>query len=285
MNIDEPTTTNSLLKIFAVLCIAFFVVLPLYIKSKIYYPSKQYADIDSSYEDVYITTSDGVKINAWYSAPIYRSITVVFCHGNGGNLSYYQEIFGYLRQKGYGVLAIDYRGYGKSEGKPGEAGLYKDLRASIKYLNDEKRTPKSNIVLWGLSLGGGVVSKIASEDPAYRGIILQSTFTNLNGMVKNVVATSGLPVISNVLSGAANFVPMIDKYDTMSRISQIKSPLMIAHAVPDDVVPVEMSRELAKQCPNAHVFISETGSHNEYDWFYPKAFKFLELLERAGVRK
>lgn len=273
---------NFTLKLLAVLCILLFVVTPLYIKNKTYYPSKDYQDVSTHYEDVYFTTSDGIKINAWYSPPIYRNITVVFCHGNGGNLSYYQEIFDKLKQNGYGVLAIDYRGYGKSEGNPSENGLYEDLRAGIKFLNEKKKTPKRNIVLWGLSLGGAVVSQVASEDAGYRGVILQSTFTDLKAMVGNVIAAS-LPQLSENASILANVLPMFEKYDTKSRIKLIKSPLLITHATPDDVVPVEMSRELAKLTPKAQVFISEEGGHNEYDWFYPKLFIYLELLERIPV--
>ncbi|NLF82358.1 MAG: alpha/beta hydrolase, partial [Candidatus Gastranaerophilales bacterium] len=219
---------NFLLKFFAALCVFIFVVVPLYIKHATYYPSKNFQNISTHHEDVYFTTSDGVKINAWYSPPMYRNITVVFCHGNGGNLSTYQEIFSKLKQKGFGILAIDYRGYGKSEGKPSEKGLYEDLRAGIKYLNDVKKTPKSNIVLWGLSLGGAVVSKIASEDAGYRGVILHSTFTNMKAMVGNVIVAS-LPQLSENISTLTNIIPMFEKYDTKSRIGLIKSPLLITH--------------------------------------------------------
>lgn len=273
---------NFLLKLFAVLCIFLFVVVPMYIKHETYHPSKDYQNVTTHYEDVYFTTSDGIKINGWYSPPRYRNITVIFCHGNGGNLSYYQDIFSKLKQKGFGILAIDYRGYGKSEGKPGEKGLYEDLRTGIKFLNDEKKTPKKNIVLWGLSLGGAVVSQVASEDVGYRGVILHSTFTNLKAMVGNIIAAS-MPQLGENVSILTNIIPMFEKYDTKSRIELIKSPILITHSTPDDVVPVEMSRELAKLTPKAQVFISEEGGHNDYDWLYTKLFRYLELLERTPV--
>lgn len=271
---------HGLLKFIAAVCLTLFVVLPLYIQSRLYYPTKQYFPVNVHYEDIFITTGDGVKINAWYSPPQNRDITVVFCHGNGRNLSFYQEMFRTLQQKGYGVLAIDYRGYGKSGGKPNEKGLYEDLRSGIQYLKTYRNTPHSNIVLWGLSMGGAVVSEIASENNDFRGVVLQSTFTNIREMTGNLIYRVYLGSGAGFSRGLADVIPMLQKYDTKSRIQLIKSPLLLAHSAPDDIVPVEMCKELAELKPDAQVYISETGGHNEHNWFYPRFFRFLESLEK-----
>ena len=290
------------------ICIIFFVFLPFVIQSQIYYPSKQLFLVNIKYEDVFILTRDNIKINGWYSAPkdceaevkqnrsdgeetsmealrnsFPKDITVLFCHGNGGNLSFYNDLIELLQENGYGIFAIDYRGYGKSAGKPDEEGLYAELRSAVKYLKEEKNTPEEKIVLWGLSLGGAVVSQIASENDKFKGVILQSTFTSIKDMTSNVVHRAYLGIKSDYRNFFSDklikLIPTFQKFETRDRINKIKSRLLIAHAFPDNIVPVEMSKELAGLNSKAEVFISKEGGHNEQDWFYPKLLEFLNSLE------
>ncbi len=265
------------------ICIVSFIFIPFFVQNSLYHPSNRSFSVDLDYQDIFIQTEDGISINAWYSAPTMNNTTVIFCHGNGGNLTYYEELVKILQNEGYGVLAIDYRGYGKSEGKPHEEGLYKDLRAAVHYLKQEKNITEENIVLWGLSLGGAVVSQIASENGNFKGVILQSTFTNVEDMTSYVLHSSLLGIKSNYKSffthNLIKLIPVIQKFDTGAKVPLIKSPLLIAHAVPDNVVPVVMSKELGKLNSKAGLFISKEGSHNEYSWFYPKLTEFLSELE------
>ncbi len=265
-------------------CVGLYILLPFFVQSRIYYPSKQHFLVRLDYEDVFIRTDDGIKINGWYIPPSKKSITVLFCHGNGGNLTFYEEIITLLKEKGYGVLAIDYRGYGKSEGKPHEQGLYTDLRSAVRYLREDKNTFEKDIVLWGLSLGGAVVAQIASENAEFRGVVLQSTFTSIQDMSNDVLHKAYLGVKTdhrNYFSHKlVKLIPVFQKFDTKNKIKLIKSPLLIAHAVPDNIVPVSMSRELGNIRQDARVFISEEGGHNEHRWFYPRFFDFLKSLEK-----
>lgn len=267
-------------------CIALLVFLPFFVQSRIYYPSKQHFLVKLDYEDVFINTQDGIKINAWYIQPGQKDITVLFCHGNGGNLSFYEEILTLLKKNGYGVLAIDYRGYGKSEGNPDEKGLYTDLRSAVKFLEEEKHTPVNNIVLWGLSLGGAVVAQVASENGNFRGIVLQSTFTSIQDMASNVIHKAYLGVKADHRSyfshKLARKLPVFEKFDTKNKIQDIKSPLLIAHSVPDNIVPVMMSKELGAIREDATLFISEYGGHNDHEWFYPTLFEFLKSLKKSN---
>lgn len=270
------------------LTLSLVILAPFLVQSKIYYPSKQHFLVNLDYEDIFITTTDGIKINAWYIAPSDKNITVVFCHGNGGNLTFYEKIIGLLKEKGYGVLAIDYRGYGKSEGKPNEQGLYTDLRSAIKYLREHKNTPEKDIVLWGLSLGGAVVAQIARENENFRGVVLQSTFTSIEDMASAVLHKAYFGVKSDYTRYFSHklikLLPIFQKFETKNKVQDIKSALLIAHAVPDNIVPVMMSRELAQINKEANVFISEQGGHNEHKWFYPTLFKFLASLEKAPTK-
>ncbi len=271
------------LLIFTVLA---YITLPFVINRRIYYPSKQLFDVDINYEDIFIPVEEGVKINAWYSPPTARDITVIFCHGNGGNLSFYTEIIGLLQEKGYGVLAIDYRGYGKSTGKPHEAGLYDDLRAAVNYLKENKNTPEQNMVLWGLSLGGAVVAQIASENNNFRGVLLQSSFAGIRDMASYIVHRIYMGLKKDYEAYPTHFfikelIPLKQEYKTINKIKYIKTPLLLAHSMPDNIVPFEMTVQLAELNPRAEVFISKDGGHNEHSWFYPRLFQFLDSLSKV----
>jgi len=277
------------LKYALLISVILVILLPFYVQSRIYYPSKQHFLVNLDYEDVFIRTNDGIKINAWYIPPGKKNITVLFCHGNGGNLTFYEEKISLLKEKGYGVLAIDYRGYGKSEGKPHENGLYTDLRSAVRYLKEKKETYEDEIVLWGLSLGGAVVAQIASESDDFRGVILQSTFTSIQDMASNVLHKAYLGINSEYRNypshKAVKMLPTFQKFDTINKIKHINSPLLIAHSIPDNIVPAFMSRELAAIKKDAGLFISEHGGHNEHGWFYPTLFKFLNSLEKKHSKK
>jgi len=292
----EKGITNKMFEMFFIvfkysllLGVLLYFFLPYSITRGIYYPSKQLFDVDISYEDIFIPVEGNVKINAWHSPPTLREITVVFCHGNGGNLSFYTEIIRLLQENGYGVMAIDYRGYGKSTGRPDETGLVNDLRAAIRYLKENKNTPEQNIVLWGFSLGGGVAAHMAAENDTFRGVILQSTFTTLRDMASYVVHRIYLGLKKDYESYFTHFlikelILLKQEYRTKDRIKHIKSPLLLAHAMPDNIVPFEMTVQLADENPKARVFISQDGGHNEHSWFYPKLFEFLNSLCRAELR-
>ncbi len=278
-----PEILIPVLKYILLISALIYISVPLFITSRLYYPSRELFSVDISYEDIFIPVEENVKINAWYSPPQKRNITVLFCHGNGGNLSFYTELIRLLQQKGYGVMAIDYRGYGKSTGKPYENGLYNDLRAAVNYLKENKNTPEEKIVLWGLSLGGAVVAQIASETPSFSGVILQSTFTSIRDMANYVLHRIYLGIKSdydNYFSNMfiENAIMLNQEYKTKDKVSRIKSRLLLAHAIPDNIVPFEMTVKLSDLNPKAEVFISREGGHNEHSWFYPRAFEFLGSL-------
>ena len=267
------------------ICGMMFIFFPFFVQNKLYYPSKQHFGVDVEYEDVFLQAEEDILLNAWYSPPQGKELTVLFCHGNGGNLTFYKEIFKTLQEQGYGVMAIDYRGYGKSDGNPSEKGLYADARAAVQYLRKEKATLPEDIVIWGLSLGGAVAAQVASEGYNFRGVILQSTFTSVRGAASNVLHKAYFGVKSSYRKSLSHKLiqkmPVFEKFDTINKIHKIKSPVLIAHAQDDNIIPVHMSRELGKINPKNQVFISRKGGHNDYEWFYPRLFRFLNSLEKV----
>ena len=265
----------SLVFLFALL-IYYYLVLPFVLPSLIYGPIKEQTKSTLNVQDIYLNTSDNVKINVWYVKSKNNKPTILFCHGNGGNISSYEDIVEIFASKGYGVLLLDYRGYGKSEGTPSEIGLYKDINAALKFLRGKEKLSNNQIILWGLSLGGAVVTEVASKEN-FKAVMLQSTFTNIKEEGIYMYGRLAKDKFSKTLIKAFfdNLI-YLQKYDTESKIAKISSPLLIAHDIPDEVIPVKMSYELAKMNPKAKLFISKTGSHNDGTWFYEEALKFLE---------
>ena len=253
----------------------------------IFYPiDKDFAqvriNIDKPVQDTYFYSRDGIKLNGWYIKAKDNKSTIVYCHGQGENLSEWQNVAQFLSNNGYGIFMIDYRGHGKSEGVPYEQGLYIDLESSINYLVNNENVKRDNIILWGRSMGGAIVADIASRDK-FKGIILESTFTNLRDEAIHLTSTSilesKLGFWCALSTKFVKYVPLITKFSTDKKICKIKSPLLIGGSKNDETVPVEMSYKLAILNPKAKLFISETGSHHESEWFFKEVKEFLDSVQ------
>ena len=152
----------------------------------VYYPLRDIPttpqDLRLAYEDIFITTADSVKLNGWYvPAQNSSSLTVLFCHGNGGNIGYYLDTIGILHEMGVNSFIFDYRGYGLSEGAPSEEGMYADAYAAYQWLICQKHCEPNTIVVFGRSLGGSIAAQLASTAPV-RGLWLESAFTSYADM-------------------------------------------------------------------------------------------------------
>jgi len=252
----------------------------------IYYPIDReirniWIDIDEKVQDTYFFSRDGVKLNGWYVKAKSDKPTIIYCHGQGENISFWQNVIKFLADKGYGIFLLDYRGHGKSEGKPYESGLYLDLEASVKYLKIYENVSEDNIILWGRSLGGAVVTDIASRNN-FKAVILESTFTNIRKEALHLTETGILEgkfgFWSKLSSFFVKYIPLTQKFSSDKKIHRIKSPLLIGHSLHDVTVPVEMSYKLKSLNSSAKLFISDKGSHHENDWFFPEVLNFLESL-------
>ncbi|MGR8918369.1 MAG: alpha/beta hydrolase [Gammaproteobacteria bacterium] len=203
-----------------------------------------------AFETVRIEAADGVVLNAWYLAPPRPDGRhVLFLHGNAGHLSHRLPTLATLQSLGHGVLIIDYRGYGLSEGEPSVAGTLLDAAAAWRWLTRERGVPAADIVLYGRSLGGGVAAALAAQT-APRGLILESTFTRLADA--GAARYPWLPV--DLLLRA--------DYDTIARLPELDCPVLVAHSPADRVVPYAMGAALAAAAPTLVEFVELGGSHN-----------------------
>lgn len=236
----------------------------LFEKSLIFFPAPDPSPIqgrgvveDCQFEDHRILTDDGVRLHGRWFRPNptpdkeeLRRKVVLFFHGNAGNLSGRTELIVRLAGLGVEVMIIDYRGYGHSEGRPSEEGVYRDAQAVWRFLTVDHAIPSDRIVIFGKSLGGAVAVDLASGvSPA--GLIVQSSFTSVPDM-----AAHHYP-----------FVPAFvlrTKMNSVSKISSISCPKLIIHSTHDEIVPFEMGRRLFEAAGKPKTFFEVSGAgHNQ----------------------
>lgn len=272
--------------------ILIFVLIYIFVLPKIllkynYYPSNEMLSIQdkalkNKIKSFCLYTRDKQKLDAWYIKAKQGKPTVIFCYGDAGNITDFQDFAKYITDKGNGLLMFDYRGFGRSTGFPYEKGVYRDLKTAVEYLKAKEHLEESNIVLWGYSFGGAVVADVASHNE-FKGVILHSTFTNAKEMrifeIEKLLNIQNKSIWDYLVRGLIDSLPLYQKYDTKSKVKKIKSPLLIVHDIPDQVVPVEMSYKLIKINLKAKSFISKTGSHGDFSWVKDKALDFIKSLK------
>jgi fermentation-respiration switch protein FrsA (DUF1100 family) len=202
------------------------------------------------YEEVWLHTSDGEKLHAWWTPVRAARGAVLILHGNAGNISHRREYLTMFNHLGYATLLVDYRGYGKSSGTPSEAGTYRDADAAWQYLLETRKLKAQDVVIFGESLGGGVATWLAAQYPP-RALILASTFTSVPDLGAQVYPW--LPV---------RLLARID-YNNLARIGKIAAPVLIAHSRNDDIIPFAHGEALFAAAHEPKQFLVLSGGHNE----------------------
>jgi fermentation-respiration switch protein FrsA (DUF1100 family) len=200
-------------------------------------------------EDLSLRAEDGVALHARWIPQAGAEHTLLYLHGNAGNLADRSDLLEVFHEFGANVLALEYRGYGRSEGSPSEAGLYRDARAA--YAWAVARAPAKQLVVFGESLGGGPACELASTREV-GGVILLSTFTSIADMAAR--SFPWLPVRLLVRT----------RFDNLSKVGRIKAPKLIIHSRTDEVVPFEMGPRLFEAAaePKSALWLDRAG-HNE----------------------
>lgn len=223
----------------------------------IYFPERRVAltprSVGLDYEDVRFVSADGTELSGWHvKAPpgAAAPLTVLFCHGNGGNIGHRVDKLRILHRLGLAVFIFDYRGYGSSAGRPSELGLYADAAAAYRTLTERFHVAPESIILQGESLGGAVAIELAGRSPI-AGLIVESSFTSMVDMGRRVFPF--LPVRLMVRQ----------TYDSLARIRSLKLPLLVLHSPQDDIVPYDMGVALYDAAPGPKAFARLRGDHNE----------------------
>jgi uncharacterized protein len=245
--------------------------------SRVYHPMRPLqatgAELGRPFENVFFKTGDGVELNGWFfpadtDAPLAQFV-FLNCHGNGGNISHRLGLYRALLDLGAGVFPFDYRGYGLSQGKPGEEGTYLDAQAAYRWLR-QKGFAAKNIIVYGESLGGGIASELCVREQT-GGLILQSTFTSLPDLGAELYPWLPVRMLGEI------------RYDTRSKLPRLKIPVLVMHSPEDGLIGFRHSQENFAAAQEPKFFCELRGRHSDQAWEAP-GFKsavqtFLEAVQ------
>ena len=244
---------QSLILILVAVWVLLSLLLYIFQAKYVYYP---YRDLEVTpqnaglaYEEVRLTTVDDIHIHGWFVPHERPRATLLFLHGNGGNISHRLDKLVMYHQLGLAIFIIDYRGYGLSAGRPSEQGTYHDAEAAWNYLTKDKAVPANGIIFYGESLGGAVATWLATQHKP-GALILESSFTSIMDMGRHYYPWLPIRWISRI------------KYPKLGRIKQIHAPLLIIHSRSDDIVPYAQGRRLYEAANEPKSFLEITGDHN-----------------------
>jgi fermentation-respiration switch protein FrsA (DUF1100 family) len=237
------------------------------------FPQGTTVPLGISVEDAWFAADDGTKIHGWYVPHEHPRAVVLFCHGNAGNITDRAEIILSLHSHvGVAVLVFDYRGYGKSEGKPDERGVLADARAGRTWLAQRTGLAENQIVLMGESLGGAVAVDLAAEGA--RALILENTFSSIQD-----VAAYHYPWVPVRLL-------MRTQFNSAAKISSYHGPLYQSHGDRDSIIPLQLAKRLfdAANEPK-RFFLVQGADHNDLrsPQYYDKLREFLEKLPHSAT--
>jgi len=220
----------------------------------VYHPDKELsatpAALNLEYEDVTIPTQDGQKLGGWFIPHRSPRAVVLYFHGNAGNISERVELLRILHELDLAVLIIDYRGYGRSTGRPTETGTYRDAEAAWQYLMETRGISPEEIVIYGCSLGGAIAIWLAAQHRP-GALVVGSTFLNIRQIARDLFPIFPVTLLSRI------------QYNNKKRIRQVECPLLVMHSVEDNLIPFEHGRQLFQTANQPKEFLELRGDHGE----------------------
>jgi fermentation-respiration switch protein FrsA (DUF1100 family) len=201
-------------------------------------------------DEVYLRTEDGVRLHAFFLPAPGATRGLLFLHGNAGNASHRLPNAAELARLGTHVLLLDYRGYGASEGRPSEEGVYADARAGLEHLVEKRGLRVGRIVLFGRSLGSAVAVDLA-RGRGLAGLILESAFSSAADVARGLLGPPGALLVR-------------DRFDPAAKIGEVRCPILFFHGDRDDIVPYRLGRRLFEAAPEPKSFETlRNAGHND----------------------
>lgn len=208
------------------------------------------ADLGLVFEDLNFTSQDGTSLNSWFVPAENAQYTVLFCHGNGGNISHRLDTISLFNKLPVNFFIFDYRTYGRSGGSMSERGLHEDAAAAWNYLTVTRKVAPEKIIVVGRSLGGAVAAQLAAEHSP-GGLILESAFTSLPE-----IAQEKMPFLP--ASWLLNY-----KLSTIDNLAKVKCPVLIIATPDDNIIPFAHGKKLFARAPEPKTFVELTGDHDD----------------------
>jgi len=225
-----------------------------------------------------LTSSDGTKLHAWWIPNDKAKYTFLAFHGNASNIANRAPVYEFLRDTPANVFALEYRGYGGSEGKPSEAGFYRDADAAFKYLVNTRSMNPKTILCFGQSLGTAVAAHLAAQHQV-GGVVLEAPFPSATRVARRIFW---------FLPGLSLLVHL--QFDTEARLKEIRAPIFIVHCTQDPVLPFEFGQEVYNSARSPKDFLKINGDcHEEASMTAPTQYRaalqgFLSNIEKSAVQ-
>jgi alpha-beta hydrolase superfamily lysophospholipase len=252
--------------------LAIYLVLRWFEHHQVYQPGREMetsgGELGRPFEDTYFSATDGCKLNGWFftaaADSARRHLVYLLCHGNAGNISHRLDHCATLLETGASVFIFDYRGYGRSEGCPGEEGTYRDAQGAHRWLR-EKGFAATNIIALGESLGGGIASELALREPI-GGLILQSTYTSITELGTELFPWLPVRWIGTI------------KYATHRKLPRVKVPVLIMHSRADSLIGFQHAEKNFAAAKEPKLLWEIGGDHNHF--LESDRMRYLEGLNR-----
>lgn len=253
-------------------CAYIIIIAYMYVNQRniIYFPDKMTESVNefgiTNAVDHHIKTSDGETLQAWHIPAKENLPTLVYLHGNAGNLADRVPKIKSFVDTGLGMLAVSYRGFGSSTGKPNEKGIYLDGRTAIAFAHENLNISMESLAIYGESLGSGVAVDIASENDELLAIILEAPYQSIAKRAKELYPFVPVDIL------------LTDRFESLSKISKVKVPVLIFHGEDDAVMPVHHGRIMFEKAnePKKAIFYPHTGHSNfNYNTLAKETYTFL----------
>jgi len=231
-----------------------------------FYPdSTQYtspASFGLRHEDVFITTGDGLRLHGWWLPAKGTALgSILHLHGNAANVSNHLPLVAWLPGEGFNVLMLDYRGFGRSEGKPSLDGVVEDAAAALRYLRARPDVDGERLIVLGQSLGGATALRLLAQDSAgVRLAVIEAAFASYRGIARDAALRS--VVLAPFLPLALPMLPA-SKDDPVARLREVAVPLLIVHGTEDEIIPFAHGERLAAASAGAQFVRVEGARHME----------------------
>lgn len=247
--------------------------------ANVYHPTRAFdarpEELGRPFEEVRFQTADGLTLHGWFFPSTafsnHTGPVILFCHGNGGNISHRLAYYQLMLETGAAVFTFDYRGYGRSEGRPSERGTYLDAQAALDWLVN-RGFPSTNTIVFGESLGGAIGSELASRRPV-GGLVLQSTFTSIPDVGAELFWWLPVRLLGSI------------EYDTLSRLPAIQAPVVVMHSREDGLIRYRHAERNFAAANDPKWLVELQGDHN-FSLTDREAFKsgVQRLVDRIRAR-
>ncbi len=267
--------------VLAAVYVGFGLVL-LFLQSRfLYRPTRDIAftpeDRGLDFEDVMFRTQDDLTLNGWYIAASDAPLTILFCHGNAGNIMHRIDTIDLFHRLGLNCFVFDYRGYGRSEGRPTEVGTYRDARAAYDWLTQVKGVLAERVILFGRSLGGSIAAYLARQVDA-RAVVVESAFTSYPDIGAKMYPYMPVRLFARF------------QYNTRAHLARARCPVLVMHSREDRLIPFEFGRRLYEAAPEPKRFVEIRGGHSDGfmtsgDLYRNTWFEWLDYLGEDRVER